>query len=203
MDATMAGLVGVAVGGVLVGILTLVNTVQNRRSLRELLGNERDERRLADLRVWRDRSTPALVQTRNLLANYHSNFPKAIGLEARHFDSEVRRGYIERIAKEIDEKSRSVSDMLTEIGSGHPSQNVRDLSEEVRALVVRHCSEMSDQLLNGDGMKAGDSGRARPPRAAYDFRPDHDRAQEVVVELTNAIHATVGKPDALSIILDR
>ena len=190
MDATTAGLVGVVVGGVLATIITIVSSVLSRRNLRDMLGNEREERRLADLRAWRDRSTPALVQTRNLLATYHTSFPKAVGVEARHFDAEARSGYVERIAQEIDERSRGVSDMLTEIGSGHPSQNVRDLSEEVRTLVLRHCSELRDQLLHG-------------ANGAYDFRPDHDRAREVVVELTNALHSSVGTPDALSIIIDR
>jgi hypothetical protein len=190
MDATTAGLVGVAVGGVLVGILTVVNTVMNRRNLRELLGNERDESRKADLRAWRDRSTPALVQARNLLTTYHENFPKAVNLESRHFEGDTRGGYVERIAKEIDERSRAVSDLLTEIGSGHPSQNVRDLSEEARTLILRHCSEMRDQLLHGN-------------KITYDFRPDHERAREVVTELTNALHSTMGAPDALSLILDR
>jgi hypothetical protein len=191
MDATTAGLVGVAVGGLLVGVLTTVNTVLSRRGFRQLVGNEREERRLADLRAWRDRSTPALVQARNLLTTYHASFPKTVGVEARHFDSEARGGYVERIAKEIDERSRAVSDLLTEIGSGHPAQTVRDLSEEVRTLTMRHCSEMRDQLLHGG------------KNISYDFRPDYDHAREVLVELTNALHGTVGKPDALSIILDR
>jgi hypothetical protein len=191
MDATTtAGLVGVAVGGVLVGFLTIVNATMSRRQMRELLGHEREERRLADLRAWRDRSTPALVQTRNLLATYHPSYPKTVSLEARHFDGVARTGYIERITREIEERARSVSDQLTEIGSGHPSQNVRDLSEEVRTLLLRHCSEVRDQLLHN-------------PKGTYDFRPDHDRAREVVVELTNALHSSVGAPDALSIILDR
>ena len=190
MDATTAGLVGVVVGGVLAGMLTIVNSLLSRRHLRDMLGNEREERRLADLRAWRDRSTPALVQTRNLLATYHTSFPKAVAVESRHFDAEARSGYNERIAREIDERSRAISDMLTEIGSGHPSQNVRDLAEEVRTLVLRHCSEMRDQLLH-------------PNKGAYDFRPDHDRAREVVVELTNALHSSVGQPDALSVFIDR
>jgi hypothetical protein len=190
MDATTSGLVGVAVGGVLVGFLTVVNSMMSRRHLRELLGNEREERRLADLRAWRDRSTPALVQARNLLATYHPSYPKTVSLEARHFDGVARSGYIERIAREIEERSRSVSDQLTEIGSGHPSQNVRDLAEEVRTLILRHCSEMRDQLLHN-------------PKGTADFRPDHERAREVVLELTNALHSSVGAPDALSVILDR
>src|SRR5262245_25214406 len=109
MDATTAALVGVAVGGGLVGILSIVNNLLNRRHLRAVLGSEREERRLADLRAWRDRSTPALVQTRNLLATYHPGFPKTVGLESRHFDNETRGGYVERIAKELDERSRAVS----------------------------------------------------------------------------------------------
>jgi hypothetical protein len=191
MDATTAGLVGVIVGGVLAGILTIINSVLSRRNLRDMLGNEREERRLADLRVWRDRSAPALVQTRNLLATYHASFPKAVDIEARHFDADTRGGYVERIAREIDERSRAVSDMLTELGSGHPSQNVRDLAEELRTLVLRHCSELRDQLLHG-------------PKGTYDFRPDHDKAREVVVELTNALHSSSGgTPDAMSVFLDR
>jgi hypothetical protein len=191
MDATTATLVGVAVGGAVAAVVTIINSLLNRRHLRAALDHERDERRIADLRAWRDRSTPALAQARNLLTTYHAGFPKAVGLEARHLDGTGRSGYVERIAKEIDERSRAVSDLLTEIGSGHPSQNVRDLAEEVRTIILRHCSELRDQLMHN-------------PKGNYDFRPDHDRAREVLVELTNALHATTGgKPDPMSVILDR
>jgi hypothetical protein len=190
MDATTAGLVGVALGGGLVGVLGLANTMFGRRNLRRVLGDERDERRMADMRAWRDRSTPVLVQARNLLATYHAGFPKAVGVEARHFSADTRGGYVERIAKEIDERARAISDLLTEISCGHPSQNVRDLAEEVRGLVSSYCSEMRDQLLSGKG--------------SHDFRDEHERVREVVVELTNALHATTGgKPDPMSVILDR
>ena len=56
--------------------------------------------------------------------------------------------------------------------------------------MLRHCAEMRDQLLHN-------------PKSTYDFRPDHDRAREVLVELTNALHSSAGQPDALSVILDR
>lgn len=190
MDATTAGLVGAAVGGVLVGVLLTMNAVLNRRSLRAVLGAEQEERRQADLRAWRDRSTPALVQARNLLATYHTTFPKDLDLEARHYEGDTRAGYVERIAKEIDERSHAVGDLLIEITCGHPSQNVRNLADEVRTLVLRYCSQMRDQLLQGEA-------------AAHDLRPEHDHAREVVVELTNALHATSGAPDPLSVILDR